>query len=203
MGNSYIKQIGGDVNGSLPALAAQLNTFLAGEGPITLFDVAFFQLESARRGGGTLVLSYRKPAVVTYKAAIFTDSATLGTAEAQTNVFLQANPRRIPYFIRDLTPNQVRVTDPSTLLLIYADSLLSAGVIGASPVLILRAIAPIAPGAVGFANLVTSSGVDAPTGQVQARNVGQYVWKAGLDAYAHLEPTSDADYQAFPVGCNA
>ena len=203
MSLSYIRRVGGTVNTTASRVASDLDTLLQGEGPIALYDASFFNFNSAGKPGCSVVVTFRKPAVTYYRARLFTESPALGLLDAQINAFLQANDYRRVTHLLDTTPNDVRQNDPSQLIVIYTDSVVPTGVLGQSQAIILRATAPIAPGAVGFAQLVTANGPDALTAPVQVKNCGPYLWKIGFDAYAYLDPTTDADFQAFPVGCSA
>jgi hypothetical protein len=203
MPTSHIKQISVGLNNSPAGLVQALDAFLAAEGGATLYDLSYGVSASPRHTGGFFTVTYRKPSTTQYRASFFVDDTILGSAEEQINAFLQLSDRRRPVQLIDMTPNLVRQEDNTALALVYTDSLLPSGNPGSSRAVLLRATAPIAVGASGNAQLVTANGADALTPLVTATNRGMYLWQAGLDAYAFIEPTTGAVFQAFPVGCNA
>jgi hypothetical protein len=201
MSVSIIKQINVSLGGSAQSLTDAVDTFLQGEGAIALYNADYFVPESARHTSGSVTLIYRKPSSQQCRAALFADSPSLGTAEAQINAWLQLNDTRRILATLLVTPNRCRQTDPLQLMVIYTDSLLPSGDIYQSQAIIVRATADAAPGATVIAQLLTYHGADATT--VQALNRGPLTWRAGRDAYGYLEAFGDGVLQCFPVGCNA
>lgn len=202
MSLSYVNRVTGGASASPGGVVSALDTLLVSLGPITLYGAEYYIPESSRHSGGSFVISYRKPAATNLRAAFFADDTVLGSAEAQINAFLQLSDYRKIVSIHDVTPNTSRRSDPLSLAVIYTDGLLALGNPARSRAIILSADALIPKGATGSAHLVTANGVDLTVAPMQAKNLGMFDWLAGFHAPAHLEPTSDNIFHAFPVGCN-
>lgn len=176
-----------DVSQSLQSYVAAINTALVALGPIGLQDVVVTRLEDGpgRRGRLRTTISYTRSGTVNVGAAYFSANIPTdpGDVDAQAAAFFATNFRARSLFIRDIGDNLRGGLDSNAIMVLYATNQLSnCGQNRARP-MIVSALANIAAGASGYAQMVSATG-PIPTVILNLVNRSSFTWPAGELGYA-------------------
>lgn len=176
-----------DVSQSLQGYVAGINTALAALGTVGIQDVVVTRLEDGpgRRGRLRTTISYTRNGTVNVGAAYFSANIPTdpGDVDAQAAAFFSAKPLSRSLFIRDIGDNLRGGLDSNAIMVLYATSLVSnCGHNRARPMLV-SALAAIASGASGYAQMVNANGPIFGS-VMNLVNRSNFTWPAGEVGYA-------------------
>ncbi len=188
-----------ELSQSPAGFAADVNTWLTAAGPIGIQSAFLTRREAfGRRPRLDLTISYSTPGPLTLRAAAFGGGAATDP-DALAAAFFAANPTYRVQFIRDIGDQRRGMLDSNLIMVIYGTTVLSNCGQDKQRTVIVEALAPIAAGASGSAQLVSEAGL-VVGGVITVTNRFDTPWAAGTRGYASVRPGSCA-WDGYPSCC--
>lgn len=182
--SAYTYTITASLSLGAQAIAAQVNSVLAGLGGIQIVDIrsAIFQTERSGNLVSITICYQGLPSGITYKAIAIIGPGKYNV-DGQCAIWFTNNPTAVPTSILDVTPPDE--TDNEAIVLIYTTT--TAALNPIQPTRIVRntsggAIAPLASGTM---TVMDSAGATALT--ITVVNDSGVSWGTSVDGYATIE----------------
>lgn len=191
-----------DLSQGIQPYVADVNAALQALGPVGIQDVIVTRREGMQRRVPKLstTVSYVSPGPLSFRAASFLGRSG-ADVDASAIAFFAANPTYRAHFIRDVGDDRRGSLVPNGIMVVYATQTLSNCGYNRSRIVVVQALAPIAAGASGSAQVVGVSGLLA--GQtLTVVNRSDTSWSAGARGYASLR-NGTCVWDGFKTCCDA
>lgn len=172
------------VSQAVQSFVSDVDIALVALGTIGMQDVILTRLEDlGKRPRLRLTLSYSTPGPLQMRAAYFGITSGPQAPDVQSAAFFAATPLARAAFIRDVGNEMRGQLDSNAIMVIYGTTPLTNCGQGRARPMIVQALAPIAAGAAGSAQMVSSTGLVAGA-VVSIVNRFDTTWATGARGYA-------------------
>jgi len=175
-----------DISQGVEPYVAAIDAALLALGAIGLQDLVLTRRQGKSAGRPKLDLSvaYVTPGPLTFRAAFFT-GAYGQDPDTQAAVFFAASPLARVHLIRDVGDDRTGSLNDNAIMAVYSSSSLPNCGYDRSRPIIVQALADIAAGAVGAAQMVDAAGLVAGA-TIQVVNRFDSLWSSGTRGYATI-----------------